>query len=678
MSKFKIFHACVLLMAVVFIGLRDCNAETPSRLKRSQAFLGVHFDFHANDDCNKIGENVDREMVEYILDTVKPDYVQCDCKGHPGLSSYPTKVGHQAPGFVRDPLKIWRRVTAERGVSLYVHYSGVWDAKAVEKHPDWARTDKKNRPDKRLTSVFGPYVDELLLPQLKELSADYGIDGAWIDGECWATERDYHPDVLARFFRRSGIEAAPLEPGGPHWYEFSEFCRDGFRRYLDHYVTEMSKFDPDFEIASNWAYSSMMPEPVKIDVDFISGDFSAQNSVNSARLEGRCMVHQGKPWDLMAWSFTWTDGLHSTKTVPQLQQEAAVVLALGGGFQAYFPQKRDGSVRKWQMQLMAETAQFCRQRQAICHRAKPVPQIGLILSTRAFYRKLKKLFAAWSGESTPLRGILQCLLDGQNVVDIVMEHHLQSTIDDYPLLVYPEWETCEPELKSALVRYVRNGGSLLVIGPKTAALFEQELEVTLVDTPAVRVNGLEHNGWIAGIKSLSQRVKLGGSAGPFGRIYPQNDTAEDFETAASIRQMGKGKIAAVYLNLGERYENAATTVARDFLDTLVDTLFPDPLVTVTGSHHVDVCVNRQGNRTAVHLVNTGGPHANKNVYVFDEIPVAGPLNVRIAAAQKPAGVWLEPEHRPCTFRYENGAINIRLEKLIIHQTIVFKENPDDL
>ena len=77
-----------------------------NRLKRADSFLGIHFDFHAREDCKDMGKNVTPEMVENIIDLVKPDYVQCDCKGHPGFSSYPTKVGNPVPGFVRDQLKI--------------------------------------------------------------------------------------------------------------------------------------------------------------------------------------------------------------------------------------------------------------------------------------------------------------------------------------------------------------------------------------------------------------------------------------------------------------------------------------------------------------------------------------------------------------------------------------------
>ena len=160
--------------------------QYPKRLKRADSFLGVHFDFHAGPECNEIGKNTTRAMVEAIIDQVKPDYLQTDCKGHPGLSSYPTKVGNPAPGFVGDPLKIWRQVTAERGVALYMHYSGVWDGVAVKEHPDWARVNSEGRADDHLTSTFGPYVDKLLIPQFKELSDVYGVDGVWVDGECWA------------------------------------------------------------------------------------------------------------------------------------------------------------------------------------------------------------------------------------------------------------------------------------------------------------------------------------------------------------------------------------------------------------------------------------------------------------------------------------------------------------
>jgi hypothetical protein len=199
------------------------HSARPARLKRAESFFGFHFDFHAGPDCPEIGKNTTREMIEKIIDQVHPDYLQIDCKGHPGLSSYPTKVGNQAPGFVGDPLRTWREVTAERGVAVYMHYSGVWDSEAIRRHPDWAAVNADGTTNKNATSFFGPYVDRLMIPQLRELAHDYGVDGAWIDGDCWAAVPDYSAPALAAFLSATGVQQVPHHPGEPHWYDFSNF-----------------------------------------------------------------------------------------------------------------------------------------------------------------------------------------------------------------------------------------------------------------------------------------------------------------------------------------------------------------------------------------------------------------------------------------------------------------------
>ena len=500
--------------------------ELPRRLPRSQSFLGIHFDFHAGDACNEIGKTVTPEMVASIINQVQPDYIQVDCKGHRGLSSYPTKAGNPAPGFVKDALRIFREVTAEKGVALYCHYSGVLDAEAVKQHPEWAiqAVDGKiGGAAGRVTSVYGSYVDKLLIPQLKELSDVYGIDGVWIDGECWGMERDFQPEVVKKFVNETGIQTIPRKPADLFWYEYSQFCREGFRQYVNHYVTELHRHNPSFQIASNWAYSSFMPEPVTIDVDFLSGDVVPTNSINSARLESRVLAQQGMPWDLMAWSFTinWDDpgGFQSPKSVIQLQQEAAVVLSQGGGFQVYFNQNRDASVNLSDMEVMAEVAKFCRERQPFCHQAIPIPQIGLILSTDAYYKKLDNLFHANHGELNGFKGILQMLLESQLPVDVVMEHHLTQNSNRYPLLIYPEWDTITPSFKKQLMQYVENGGNLIVIGPATCHWFQSELGIQFVDSLREKVNFLAYAKQIASVKSFSQRVKLADAVLPIGKIY---------------------------------------------------------------------------------------------------------------------------------------------------------------
>ena len=117
-----------------------------------------------------------------------------------------------------------------------------------------------------------------------------------------------------------------------------------------------------------------MPEPVSANVAGLSGDFSPDDSVNSARFAGRCLEDQGVPWDLMSWSFSRKT--RQAKAGPATHAgSGSLVLALGGGYQAYFKQARDGAVRDpAEMNVMTEVAQFCRARQALlppirCHTA---------------------------------------------------------------------------------------------------------------------------------------------------------------------------------------------------------------------------------------------------------------------------------------------------------------------
>lgn len=642
------------------------------RLSRKESFFGLHFDFHAGPDCTQVGRAVTRRMVERIIDAASPDYIQCDCKGHRGLSSYPTRVGHAAPGFVRDPLRIFRDATAARGVALYVHYSGVWDAEAVRRHPSWARLDEHGKRDKKITSVFGPYVDRLMIPQLRELCDDYDVDGVWVDGDGWSACLDYRPDVLRAFRAATGIRSVPRRPGQPHFFAFAEFCREGFRRYLRHYVDALHRHRRSFQIGSNWTFSSNMPECVSAGVDYLSGDFSSTDSVNAARLEARCLAPQRRPWDLMAWSFAgkWGMPCRSSKSAVQLQQEAAVVLALGGGFQAYFKQKRDGSIYPWQTKLMGEIATFCRARQAICHRAESVPQVGLILSSAAYYRISPRCFSHWHDELVPLAGVLRALLDSQYSVEVLLEAHLAGRMGRYPLLVVPEWAYLPAAFKRDLLSYAAGGGRLLAIGPASAGLFRRPLGVRFVGEPRKRAWWIEHGGRLGATFSACQAVRLGKAARGFGRLFAENDPRSPAEVAASVARWGRGRIAAVYFDFGERYVRAATAVARDFLAALVRELWRRPMVEVAGSHCVDVCLMQKDGRLSVNLVNTGGPHADAAVRVHDEVPPVGPLRLVVRLPRRPRRIRLVPAGQVLPFTWRKGEASLTVDRVGVHEVVV--------
>ncbi len=667
----------LLFISVFVLASCSCRETLPGKaprektLRRSESFFGIHFDFHASKNDSAIGKTFSAEMIDSMLTMVQPDYIQVDCKGHAGISSYPTKVGTPAPGFVRDPMKIWREVTRKHKVALFVHYSGVLDAEAAAKHPRWTAINSKGEKYFGRMSVKGLYVDSLLIPQMEELIDKYHIDGCWVDGECWALWPDYRPQMRQDFRNETGFQKIPKSFSDPGGYEFFEYNRKAFRRYIEHYTDKLHRYNPEFQITSNWAFSSLMPEPVDVNIDFLSGDFSPDNSVFSGLYESRCIAPQGKPWDLMAWSFTFDPptGTMITKSAVQLEQLAATVISMGGGYQVYFQQNRDASPRPWQFGLMKEVAQFCRERQPFCKGTVPVPQIALLYSTED-YKKNSGVLYMNSPFNDRIKGILKILLNGQNSVEILMEHHLKGRMQEYPLIVIPECNFLSDGFKTDLLDYVKNGGKLLVIGSKTTELFANQLNVELLDSAMVLNQFLPSENELAGIHTSFQPVVLKKGTEYCGLRYQLPDFRFASAPAASVTCYGKGKIAGVYFDIAKPYLEKDNPVCRDFINSIVDKLFPAPLIKVEGSDNVVVTVNKLGEKLAVNLINISGDHANEKVARYDEIPVIGPLTVKIRMETPPKRVVLQPENKRLHFSFSNGIAKTTVKQLGIHSIIM--------
>lgn len=646
-------------------------ASDGGRLRRSESYFGLHFDFHAGEDCTEIGKTTTREMVERIIDAARPDYIQVDSKGHRGLTSYPTRVGNRAPGFVGDPLKIWRQVTAERGVALYAHHSGVWDSEAILRHPDWAVINADGKTNSNATSFFGPYVEQLLIPQLREMAGDYGLDGAWVDGECWASQPDFGAGALKAFAAATGIQDVPRKAGEPHWREFLEFNRNAFREYLRRYLAAVRSTHPKFQLCSNWAFSDHMPEPVCADVDWISGDFSPEDAVNSARFSARYLVYQGKPWDLMAWSFV-TKGIRPNgdrqKSAVQLQREAAVVLSQGGGFQVYHTQRRDGSVPMEYLPVIAELAKFCRDRQPFCQGAVPVPQVAFLYSTYSHYREINSLFGR---DLSNLQGSLQALIEGGQVVDLVSEHNLSGRMKEYALIVVGECKTLDPGFRRQLLDYASEGGRLLLLGPDAASLVAEDLRLNLGDVSRDSLQVIWRDLKFA-TTGPARRARPAGDARVVGQWSGSSGNASAAAPAAVVVPHGQGQVAATLFSFSRGYLQSRAPEMRNYLNGLVRDLFPNPRVRIVRGGDVDLCVTRVKGQLAVHLVNSAGAHWDSKTTLIDSLVPAGPIDLEIQCPDKPASVRLEPGGVALSQEYRDGVLRVTVPRVEVHAIVVVR------
>jgi len=372
---------------------------------------------------------------------------------------------------VNDALKIWREVTRDMGVPLSVHYSGVWDDRAVELHPEWARVKPDGSKDTNKTDPLSGYMNELLIPQLLEVVEDYDIDGVWIDGENWASHPSYSEACIAEFTARTGIADIPKKSKDPHWHEWLAFHRDLFTEHVEQYAQALHAKKPGIAVCSNWMYSVRMPEPVAASVDYLSGDFDPSFGAERACAESRFLASRGMPWNLMAWSFLNTGGQGWTmKTAPHLCQEISVTLAQGGAVFIYNQPQRSGRLTEWHQDLFAQVAEFCRERKAFCFKSNTVPQVALLHSQSFYYRHNEPLFN-FSVANQPLEGALHAILENGYSVDILNEDMALARMADYPVVVVPEQSGLPKAVVDALKTYAESGGRLVVTGADAPAEF---------------------------------------------------------------------------------------------------------------------------------------------------------------------------------------------------------------
>lgn len=655
--------------------------------RRKDSFWGLHSDFHAIPEYGVLGASLKEEEIREACRLLKPDYWQVDSKGHPGYASYPTMLGNGMPEFGSDTLAVWRAATKEEDVALFVHYSGVIDDKYCQENPQEAVMYADGTHSGRAVRLTGKYVDELLIPQLCEMIERYGVDGAWVDGDCWGVEVDFHPDTVAAFERETGISLNGKLPGEPedNWYqEYREYNRELFRRYLSAYVDKIHSRYPGFQITSNWMYTDHAMEPVTANVDFLSGDLNPWNTVNWARYAGRALAQQKMSWDLMAWGMRGcvpgkTDYLHVHPV--QLMQEAAAVISLGGGFQVDILQYTDGAPKMPELRRLVPLAEFMREREPFCFHGRIRHQAAMLLSV--YDRRLEKGPVYSRGNCRPKLGLTALLCDAGQSLEIVSEHTLAGHCQEYPLLIVPEIEKgLAPEMVRELLEYARNGGSLLLTGRETCRIFADAGAPYRVET-VKDADEISAKKICQTNESEYQRFftldgsEFGGAIRPVeivaedpGRAEVLASTCYDYRGMkhpyAVVMPYGVGKIAAVGGNIGTQYDQEIQSLLRVLVKRLAEKLYTPKarIETVCGMLEI-VCLEKDG-RLMLQLVNANGNHANPNCATEDMIPPALDIEISVFCEKKPVRMILQPEGKELAFEYRNGRAYTKVDRIDIH------------
>ena len=658
-------------------------------------YFGLHYDLHAGETDTALGTHCDPSKLAGLLELMRPDFVQTDCKGHPGMTSWFSRVptATVSPGTKKDALAGWRTATKRLGMPLHCHYSGIWDAAAAKKFPDWAVVpnpatkgqDNSWSPKSQKMCPRGPYIDELLIPQMLELIDRYEVDGFWVDGEIWAVEPCYCERCRSAFEAKTGIAEPPTETSDPNWVAWIGFQRESFEAYVTRYCDAVHAHKPGVLVCSNWLQTFCDPGEPKVPTDWISGDNSWVFGYDSSRCEARFISTRGKPWDIMLWAFYKSRGMGDQsspwtfKPVQMLEQEAAVTLALGGNIQIYEhpPGLRDGRLAPWRMKRLGQVGRFVKARKSVCQGTETIPQIA-VLHSEHHHRSQPVTNLHWGYDTSPVRGAVYSLLECSYGVDILDEWALLPKLQMFPIVVAPEQDRMSDAAVEALKAYTSAGGRLVLTGAAAYDRFGGDfLGVESVELKKDIVYYVPAAGGNVPVFSRAWRLVRPTSATAFGRLATTALLDEELlpNPAVTVNKVRKGAVAYAPFDLFRFFHTDRYPMVRAFIGDVVEELAAKLEVRVRAPIAVDVILRRKAAKRIIHLINrsSGIPNQPHNGAI-DDIFAVGPITIELPCEARPKKVATLFEKSKCTWTYTNarhgGKLRVVVPSVTIHEAVV--------
>lgn len=644
--------------------------------------LGFHHDLHASEKDRGLGSKVDVRALARQFGRLAVDWVQTDCKGHPGLTSWPSKLPDASicPGLGSDLLGAWSRAAALAGLPLVAHYSGVYDSAAIARHPEWGvqpPEEPQERPgikDNEATCVRSDYSVKLLIPQILEAAKRYGLAGVWVDGEVWGMKPCYCVRCREEFRRRTGWEA-PVEPADPRWPAWWKFLRDSFYEYVANFSREIRRELPEFNVISNWFGSFSMPGPLPAEITRISGDAPSTLAFDVLRQEVRFVSTRGRPWDVMHWTFLL--GSHTQKPESVILQEAAITAAYGGDIQLYHqPENRDGRLPEWQIDRIASVYRKLKKYLAICQGSSLFPSVGLLHSEYQLAETTRARNLLVDLDLKAVKGGVYLLADRQIPFDILDEWAAIPRLDELPLLVVPEAAKLSQEMVHAIRTYVHNGGTLLLTGTGGPDVFGTAfLGASLRRRPG-RVRMFVWDDVSEGAPVDMEEcviLKPARSSQTFGEVAV-GPMREKTTPAWCVTLHGRGRVVYSPYAWFRSYFQSRNLETGRALAAVIHKVCPHLPVRVEGAEGVEVIVRKDRRaRLAVHLINLrAGATLSLERPLADKVPDVGAIKLSLASALGVKKLSLFSRKHTVSGRRRGSRIEFEIPFAGIHEILTTK------
>ena len=662
-------------------------------------FRQVHLDFHTSPDISGIGVKFDKKCWQETLKQAHVDSITCFSCCHHGWSYHPTRVGKMHPHLDFNLLRAQMDACKEVDINVPIYLTAGVNNQVAEAHPEWREISSTGnyagwntsplQPGFKKLCFNTPYLD-YLCDLISEATAMFPeADGVFLDiifqspcccPRCLAdmlkgglnpeNEADrlaFAQQVLLKYYRRT-TEAARAHDPNMRIFHNSGHVQCGKTEILQYF----SHLELESLPTGGWGYDHYPMSAAycrKLPFDFLGmtgkfhntwGEFGGFKHPNALRYECAAMLAQGSKCSV-------GDQLH-----PCGQLDAGTYKLIGAAYSEV------AAKEPW------------------CDNVVSGANLA-VLSNLAFNRS--------NGECAAEVGVCRMLLESHIHFDLLDQ---QMPFDGYRVLVLADDIRITPELKVRLEQFLAAGGKLVLSGESGLAAdgggFAFELGATWHGAsefhPDFALPSAEFAPASVGtpfvMYGLSQRIKvtsgqtLGQVFDPyFNRTYrhfcshqhtPYRTEASGFDCGV----IGKNilyfahPVFSIYRVYGE-------VILKEFVAKALFRFIGDDMLIRTNlpsQGRVSLLHQPAQQRSVLHLlyVNTilrGGGNdlftgePRNPVEVIEELNPLDDVTASVRLAQPVKKVTLEPQGREIPFHCVDGRTEIKLDRLVCHQMIVF-------
>ena len=662
----------------------------------------IHLDFHTAPEIPDVGAGFDADVFGDTLVEARVNWVTLFGKCHHGMSYYPTKVGVVHPSLKFDLMGAQIEACKSRGIAAPVYLSVRVDQHIGLTRPDLICRLEDGRlwgPNAHETTWYQvcmnntEYVD-YLAAQTEEVLRDYDADGLFYD-MC------YYPPDPGCFCEKC---LARLERSG-HSRDDKAAHRQQSYDIMREYSTRLAKLCKQLRPNATTFFNPRVSASVHRELDVLTqleieslttGLWGYHFFPTMARL----VRTYPRPIQGMTARFhkSWAD-FGGLKTVPQLDYEAATILAAGGVVNIGDQLHPRGTLDKGAYQVIGETFAKVEALEPVCLGAEPLADIAVLL------------LPASQGEGVDPSGSMTVIhvtagFEGAAATLAALKHQWNGETPDrdnlsrYQLVIIPDEGLLDDEMTAKLEKFQAGGGAVLFSHKATLSGGEFRLPhspvrslgpcpwepsyMRLGDVLGAGEPDTEFINYQPGsyVEAVDGATVLGEIWQPYfnrapGHFSSHAQTPVDKPTGFPVAVLSADeKIAYVYAALFRGYRDDGFYLYKNIARRLLDILLPEPLVkplrNVPAAMEISVLRQPAQSRLIVHLISFQPQRRTAASEIIEDATPVCAVEFALRTETAPSRVCLFPSGEELTFTQDGRYCQVTVPSVTIHQAVVFE------